>query len=280
MDSRQREPRPTDDLRKQNGETKQRLFETYGATFHQEEDLPPDIEADWLDDIEEFERRYADAKQTTVRAFTGNPVFTPIDQLRPEELPVAIQSVMDKLAEHGIAVDIVDPAEDDDIYRFLTEELPDVEIDDVRIDGMCYHFIYEEFHPNIECNAKRAAEELLNVFFNDADPMYMGVGLLTEGGHRMPAEEVQVLVRTLHAKCGPFNGCEQNLFDCTLDGDEATVIVSLTWMGDLGSDGSEEQRTATGTISLRGGEYGEFDVARCTIPEVMEYSEDGGLRLE
>ena len=52
------------------------------------------------------------------------------------------------------------------MYRFITQELLDEEIDDIQIPGMVSHFVYEEFHPNDEDDITDAIEEFLFTLFN------------------------------------------------------------------------------------------------------------------
>jgi hypothetical protein len=58
------------------------------------------------------------------------------------------------LAEYGVYVDFLYEVDTTEMYCFVTEELLDEEIDDVRIPGLQCHFVYEEFHPNDEEGAK------------------------------------------------------------------------------------------------------------------------------
>lgn len=48
------------------------------------------------------------------------------------------------------ALDFLCDVDDAEAYRFITEELMDEEIDDIRIEGLRHCFIYEEFHPNTD----------------------------------------------------------------------------------------------------------------------------------
>jgi len=52
------------------------------------------------------------------------------------------------------------------LYRFITEELFKEELDDIKIEGMTHHYIYEEFHPNHEHDIKNRCKEFLDEFLN------------------------------------------------------------------------------------------------------------------
>ena len=61
-------------------------------------------------------------------------------EIPPYALEEAVEDLLELLAEHGIAVDFMGGWDDLAAYRFLTEELLDEEMDDIRIEGMFSHF--------------------------------------------------------------------------------------------------------------------------------------------
>jgi hypothetical protein len=63
------------------------------------------------------------------------------------------------MEKKGIQLDCCCEYDNSIIYRFITEELFDFEIDDISIDGMMWHFVYEEFHPNHDYDLRRYARE-------------------------------------------------------------------------------------------------------------------------
>jgi len=66
--------------------------------------FPPDIEADWLRSIEEFERQFSAASETTVRRFIGNPVILPLSELSPEQLRPALDGLLTLLESNNVIV--------------------------------------------------------------------------------------------------------------------------------------------------------------------------------
>jgi len=56
------------------------------------------------------------------------------------------------LVENGIYIDFPDRLDIKEKYRFISEELINEVIDDIHIQGMQLHFIYEEFHPSEDLN--------------------------------------------------------------------------------------------------------------------------------
>src|SRR5690606_22942096 len=57
------------------------------------------------------------------------------------------------------------------IYRFITEELVEHQMDDMRIPGMTLHYAYEEFHPNHDYDLRLGAEYfVVPIFLRTWDP--------------------------------------------------------------------------------------------------------------
>lgn len=127
------------------------LEDKYGARFGESDpDLPQDVYAEWLRHIQEFEMKSESAKVVSLREFIGYPDFTPPGEVPATRLKAELVQVMEYLAHHDIIVDCTAVVSDEDLYRFIATELLDQEIEEIRIDGMRHHFIYEEFHPHAE----------------------------------------------------------------------------------------------------------------------------------
>ncbi len=136
-----------------NDAQKQRLAERYGASFSaMDSSLPPEIEAQWLNNIEEFERQYEAAKTVTIREFLGDPPIRRLDDIPPGLVRKELLRVMAVMADKNVYLDFEPDVPPETIYLFLTTRFLDHEMDDIRIEGMEHHFIYEEFLADPECN--------------------------------------------------------------------------------------------------------------------------------
>jgi hypothetical protein len=135
-----------DSIQRALNEAKRRaLQERYGAIFGGETDgLPPDLERDWLEYIEEFERKSEQADFITVRAFLGNPRFPPVGTMTTGELAIELQRLLELLDQNAVHVEFPPNITTAEQYRSITEELFDEEMEDIRIDGMVHVFIYGE----------------------------------------------------------------------------------------------------------------------------------------
>lgn len=135
--------------RELNKKKKQDIKEQYDMTVFEDSDLPAHVEGQFLDYITEFERQWESAKQLPLRDFVGNPSPPPLAALSPTEVSRELTKILDTFAEHNVNVDFLTDVTEAEAYRFITEELLDEEVDDIRIPGMNLNFIYEEFYPEL-----------------------------------------------------------------------------------------------------------------------------------
>jgi hypothetical protein len=131
-----------------NEAKKRELEEKHGAAFSSEDAaLPPDAEAEWLRQIEEFELKYEAAERTTVREFIGNPEVRLPGVVPPDKVKEELERLLALLEEKSVVVHFDVEITDAEAYRFLVEKLLPHETDDIRIEGMTHNFIYSEFFP-------------------------------------------------------------------------------------------------------------------------------------
>lgn len=135
---------------------KKELKKKYGVSFGQSENLSPELENEWLNNIELFEQQFDKAEKTTVFEYIGRPAYRKADEIEPKKIRDALQNLMNDLNEHNMNLDTLCPVDDKELYRFITEELFFHEMDNMRVPGMMTCFIYEEFHPNAELDIRQA----------------------------------------------------------------------------------------------------------------------------
>jgi len=133
---------------------------------YRSKDLPPEIENQFLNYVEQFEKAYHHASRITVYHFIGKPEFKKEKLLTDNELKCELEKVRKIMEKKGISIDVIYSVEDRMLYRFITEELFPYEIDDIRIAGMISNFIYEEFHPNHVEDIKSHIDRTVLDFFD------------------------------------------------------------------------------------------------------------------
>jgi len=168
MSHNKKSPEDDEALRFENEFLKAKIAAEYGGIHGEVNgDTPPEIENEFLNNIIEFEETMKNANEVLVYDFLGRPDFVNEQDLNDEQLAVELERVNDLLLSKAIVCDIISQVEDRLLYKFLTEELILLTIQDKSIPGMICQFIYEDFHPDHEYDTRSRCEEFLEMFFGD-----------------------------------------------------------------------------------------------------------------
>ncbi|HET6994054.1 MAG TPA: hypothetical protein VFI06_03680 [Chitinophagaceae bacterium] len=158
---------PPNDVRFENELLKLKLQAERGASFHNvNEELPPEIEAEFLKSIIRFEESFDNAKEITIYEKVGRPEFKPVELLNEQETENELKKMMDLLHSHNIGLDVIGQYQPSVIYKFITEELFQEKTIEIDIPGYINAFIYEEFHPNHRLDIQDTAQRFFDHWFN------------------------------------------------------------------------------------------------------------------
>lgn len=254
-----------------NEAKKREIEERFGARFSDEQSaIPPDVELQWLNYIEEFERQFENAKRITVREYLGFPMFSPLDEIACEELSAALNGVLELLLQNDLIVDCLAEVSDNELYRFITTELVNEEIDDMRIPGMRTVFIYEEYHPNDEYDAKSEAERFLWDLFERHEDFviesFARDGIFDPSGNQAGIEGIRTLIGAFYRRHAAFTFQKFERCTCALDGQDATVRLEGEWSGVLADSMAPVSHKGVAELRMKKSLYGGYDVVKVSIP--------------
>ncbi len=186
----------TENLRIENELLRLRLKAQYGDAFHMEtnDSLPPEIENQFLRNIIAFEDANQDRETATVYEKLGKPSYRSADELNAPEISNELTRFITLLEENNMNLDFCNgPYPDEEVYRFITEELFAHEIGMVGVEGMTLNFIYEEFHPNNKADIERNTHEFFKHWISRSFDEFSGeldYNLITPGGNQMKREDL------------------------------------------------------------------------------------------
>jgi hypothetical protein len=254
-----------------NEKKKEDLRKRYGMQLEGHSDeLSLREESEWLDYIAEFERQFENATEISVRERIGNPLIRPLSDISDDdELENELDQLLELLYANNIVVDFINDVDDREAYRFITEELLDEMMDDIRIPDMYSHFTYEDFHPNDDEDVKQWAEEFLEAFFEHDDEMLtlvLGKDELKDSrGRAISLENFKDLVNEFHSKHIAIMAFSVQAEEATVDGDDAQVDVTTVWQG-LKNDGKTiARKTGVSKVWLKRSPYSGWDVIQAKI---------------
>jgi hypothetical protein len=128
-----------------NEHKRQYLCDHYGARFPRESsDMSPEAEGQWLDSVAEIEAACATAGEVTVREYLGAPSVKLLGEIPPCELRAELEALEDLLMDNHIMVTFVQDVSDGEAYRYLSEDLLETRIENVRFPMWFTLFMY---HP-------------------------------------------------------------------------------------------------------------------------------------
>lgn len=185
-----------DDLRLENEIKKIKLALEHGGHFISpiDEDLPPELEREWLDYVQQFEEELAKRKKILVYNLIGRPPYRLVNNIPDAEITEELNKIRDILHHNAITVDTICKVDDRELYRFITDELFREETNDLHIEGMTTCFIYEEYHPNHDYDIRSRCNEFVNHILDKKKewaPDYLGLAqIVTTNSRELTNKEV------------------------------------------------------------------------------------------
>lgn len=238
------------------------LRDEYGMEYeYTDSRLSPEAENEWLDHVLEFERQFEQARRITVRERIGDPPIQPLGDLPPYGVDEAVTALLDLLAAHDIAVDFLGDVDAAEAYRYLTEELLDEEMDDIRVEGMVTHFTYSTPEYDVQMWVE---EFVLDVFTHEKEYFLPGLAkqpLFDAQGEPVTAGQFQRMIEAVWERLPPTNRFTVKPITVRVAGDEAEVWALVAWEDEAqGTEGQVES-----CFCLRPSPYTGWDVVQTSL---------------
>jgi hypothetical protein len=199
------------------------------------DDEPPEPYSTWEEYFDDFDRQLEEAQRTTVRRKIGNPPIRLSNEIPYSEIEEELDKLVELLYDNLIVIDFIHDIDDRKAYLFITDELLDEPMDDIRIPNMYSHFIYEEFHPNDEDDIKLWAGEFLDIFFKEGTTgFFIPIGdkeLYDAEGRPISVDEFKKQIDDFHALYSVITEHEHEIININIDRNYATVEVETSWAG-------------------------------------------------
>jgi len=211
---------PKENLRLENEILRIRIKTELGGDYESDENLPPELENEFLKNILAFEHRYSKIKMVKIADLLGNPVMIKAARLDDKAIIAAYQDLEELLAQKNIVVEFTRPRDERFKYRFITEELFEHETDDMEVQGMTKYFNYEEFHPDHEAEIKEYTIKFLADWFvrkTEAAKWYMDDQFLQPDGKVFTKEEMIASFKKVFAAYVAFEECGYAMDDVHYD---------------------------------------------------------------
>ena len=162
-------------LRATNEEKKNKLIKEKGAIFSDfsnENELPPEIMSQFLDNINAIENDFESMNQVQLYDFIGKPSYRKVEDVLDEEITEELKQLTELLDKNQICLETLSVVAEKEIYRFITEELFFIEIDDTRKPGLFSIFYYEHFHQNHELDIREQSYDFISSYLDKENDFY------------------------------------------------------------------------------------------------------------
>jgi hypothetical protein len=264
-----------DQLRHENEVKKIKLKVEHGMDFSNPPDgiskLPPEIESQFLDSVQQFEDAFSKSKMTVLYSFIGKPTYRKTADISDKEINIELKRLLDILRKKNIEIDTICKVEDRELYRFVTEELFVQEKDDMMIPGMMTHYIYEEFHPNHEYDITEHCKDIVNALFNkkrkfDAEFLPLSKELVIKGKKMEQKKGVEKLELFRDA----YKSLKLSYFktlSISFTAKKAKAEFEISYIGVIEGSTVRKQFSGKGTFGLKN-DYDYWDICKIDIPGV------------
>jgi hypothetical protein len=159
---------PQFDLSVENELLKLKLRAEFGAecTTAAHHNIPDEVVHEFLQSVYAFEKQFREVRKP-IRVYDkiGRPYFLNHTSLDDEQVARELRRITSRMQACSLALNVLGKYPDRQIYRFITEEFFEVEMEDVEMPGFTHHFCYEDFYPNHEIEIRERIVELLSLWF-------------------------------------------------------------------------------------------------------------------
>ena len=146
-----------------------KLNAEFGAQiFLPEQRVDPEIENHFLRSVYDFEKNAsAGRERETIGKIIGEPIYPDEATLSEEQVSKQLDLLLDLLYHHKIVLDTLAEYPDRTLYRFITTELFQMEIDMLGGSDCYMHLCYEDFYPNHDYDLRQATGYFVNFIIDD-----------------------------------------------------------------------------------------------------------------
>lgn len=265
-----------------NGLKKKKLEKEYGAKFISESNLSPEIESEWLNNIEQFEQQYSKQETIKVWDYVGKPAFIAIGEIEFAKIPNELERLVKIMFEHSVLLNVLSNVEDKELYRFITEELFEHEMDNIRVKGMTTNFIYEEFHPNAELDIRNACDyffrmtlsKMKNIGGEGYDLLYIDTNHYVDSmGNSVDKKHVQNSINNFLDSFDYFEIFSNEIESIVINEaqTDAQLTLNLHYTGCFNDSPEFIDFKGNAKFLLKPSEYGGWDIYHISMP---------GLKIE
>lgn len=229
------------------------------GTHQLNDDLTSEEENKFIKDLIEFERQIEEAPRITVRARIGNPGIEPAENIPPFALEEAVETLFTLLGDHNIAIDFMGEWDHLVMYRYITEELFDEEIDDVRVYGFVSCFEATTLEYDVQMWVEIFVGDL---FWQDDEHFLLNIdkqSIYDAVGNPITLAEFRDKVALVWAELSVHTRADTTPLTTQVTEDEGMVTAVITWQQ------NGRQKQVESSFRLKPSPYFGWDVVQTSL---------------
>lgn len=222
-------------------------------------ELAAEAEREARNYILEFDRQFKNAERISVRERIGDPPLPSLDEIPAYVVEEAVENLLHLLAEHGIVVDFLGDWDEPGAYRYITEELLDLEMDDMRIDGLFIHFQAATPEYEVQMWIDGFVHDL---FWQERDYHLSGLEkqpLFDTDGEPLDYTEFTQKLEAVWERLSPVARVELRPSAIQVMEEEAFVTAVVSW------NMADEEQQVESAFRLQASPYGGWDVVQTSL---------------
>jgi len=238
MAKKKRKKKSAEELGTENELLKLKMIAEFGGDFVGGEQLPPEIENQFLKQVMSFHRQHDASKLTTVYKFIGEPEYNHVNDLSDKEVAKELKQLLKLMNKNQVSLSALPEVLPRELYRFITQELFKMEMEDVRVRGWVNQFIYEEFYPNPKHEVRTVIFYSLQSIFNKGHGFFednYSEEMKDHIGLSMEVDELREKIENFWSNYNnvQFIGCEYKQLELDKENGTANAICRVSFKTQL-----------------------------------------------
>ncbi len=160
-----RKKKSAEEIATENELLKLKMMAEFGGNFIATDQIPPEIEHQFLKQISKFHKKNDAAHLVPIYDYIGMPSYNHLSDLGEKEIAKELNKLLKLLARKGIMAQTLGGVSDKEMYKWITEELFKHEVQNIHIKDWTIQFFYEEFHPSDEFDIKNQVTNAVSLLF-------------------------------------------------------------------------------------------------------------------
>ncbi|MCS6934946.1 MAG: hypothetical protein NZM35_07335 [Chitinophagales bacterium] len=148
MAGRKKNTKSSEDIQAENELLKLKMLAEFGSNIVSAGDeIPPDLENQVLKNLMKFQKYLQNSSPCKIYDLIGKPQIIPAQELSDKALRKELKKLLTALRKNKVDLMVNYPISEREKYRFITEEMMDMEVEVLPMRGWVTYIVYDDYYP-------------------------------------------------------------------------------------------------------------------------------------